>query len=187
MKTEQEGNRKTTKLGTTSGTRRAALRAPLPDIETFPNQYKGYEITIEVPEYTAICPKTNLPDFGTITLHYMPDKECLELKALKMYVHAYRNLGIFYENAVNRILQDIVNACRPVWARVTGTFTARGGFQARSKQSILNPAIDSPINFFSEYKPTVISPVMATYAIGDVQGCYEPLQRLVQHIRFNSD
>ncbi len=109
----------------------SGITAPLPDIETFPNQYKGYEITIEIPEYTAICPKTGLPDFGTITLHYMPDKACLELKSLKMYIHAYRDLGIFYENSVNRILQDAVAACRPVWARVTGTFTARGGLSSK--------------------------------------------------------
>jgi 7-cyano-7-deazaguanine reductase len=63
-------------------------------------------------------------------LHYMPDKECLELKSLKMYIHAYRNLGIFYENSVNRILQDVVKASRPVWARVTGTFAARGGLKS---------------------------------------------------------
>jgi len=110
---------------------KSGITAPLPGIETFPNQYKGYEITIEIPEYTAICPKTGLPDFGTIALHYMPDKECLELKSLKMYIHAYRNLGIFYENAVNRILQDIVRACHPVWARVTGSFTARGGLSSK--------------------------------------------------------
>lgn len=120
-----------TKLGYNERHATSGITAPLPDIETFPNQYKGYEITIEIPEYTAICPKTNLPDFGTITLHYMPDKECLELKALKMYIHAYRNLGIFYENAVNRILQDIVESCRPVWAKVTGTFTARGGLSSK--------------------------------------------------------
>lgn len=126
----KKGNHKQsriTRLGYNETHARSGISAPLPDIETFPNQYKGYEITIEIPEYTAICPKTNLPDFGTITLHYMPDKECLELKALKMYIHAYRNLGIFYENAVNRILQDVVKACHPVWAKVTGTFTARGG------------------------------------------------------------
>lgn len=104
--------------------------AKLPEIETWPNQYKGYEITIEIPEYTAICPKTGLPDFGTITLRYMPDQTCLELKSLKMYIHAYRNLGIFYENAVNRILQDVVTACHPVWATVTGEFTARGGLRS---------------------------------------------------------
>ena len=120
-------SKRITKLGYNEQHAKSGINAPLPEIETFPNQYKGYEITIEIPEYTAICPKTNLPDFGTITLHYTPDKECLELKALKMYIHAYRNLGIFYENAVNRILQDIVKACRPVRAKVTGTFTARGG------------------------------------------------------------
>jgi 7-cyano-7-deazaguanine reductase len=122
---------KATKLGYNERHAKSGITDPLPNIETFPNQYKGYEITIEIPEYTAICPKTNLPDFGTITLHYMPDKDCLELKALKMYIHAYRNLGIFYENAVNRILQDIVKACRPVRATVTGTFTARGGLSSK--------------------------------------------------------
>jgi len=109
---------------------KAGIDAKLPAIETWPNQYADYEITVEIPEYNAICPKTGLPDFGTITLHYMPDKVCLELKSLKMYLHAYRNLGIFYENAVNRILHDVVRACRPVWARVTGTFAARGGLRS---------------------------------------------------------
>jgi 7-cyano-7-deazaguanine reductase len=122
---------KTTRLGYNERHAKSGTTAPLPEIETFPNQYKGYEITIEIPEYTAICPKTNLPDFGTITLHYMPDKDCLELKSLKMYVHAYRNLGIFYENAVNRILHDVVQACLPVWAKVTGTFSARGGLSSK--------------------------------------------------------
>ena len=114
----------------TEGHAKSGVTADLPEIETWPNQYKGYEITIEIPEYTAICPKTGLPDFGTIRLRYMPDKACLELKSLKLYIHAYRNLGIFYENAVNRILQDVVAACRPVWARVTGEFTARGGLHS---------------------------------------------------------
>jgi 7-cyano-7-deazaguanine reductase len=99
----------------------------LPPIETWENQFPGYEITIRIPEYTSICPRTGLPDFGTITLHYMPDKECLELKSLKTYINAYRNVGIFYENAVNRILRDVVAACRPVWAVVRGEFTPRGG------------------------------------------------------------
>ncbi|HKY73365.1 MAG TPA: preQ(1) synthase [Nitrospira sp.] len=121
---------RTTKLGYNERHAKSGLTASLPAIETFPNQYKGYEITIEIPEYTAICPKTSLPDFGTITVHYMPDRECLELKSLKMYIHAYRNVGIFYENAVNKILQDIATTCRPVWARVTGTFAARGGLRS---------------------------------------------------------
>lgn len=108
----------------------SGLNARLPDIETWPNQFKNYEIAIDIPEYTAICPKTGLPDFGTIRIHYVPDKRCLELKSLKMYIHAYRNLGIFYENAVNRILKDLVAACRPVHARVTGEFTTRGGLSS---------------------------------------------------------
>jgi 7-cyano-7-deazaguanine reductase len=117
-------------LGYTKQHAKSGIAVALPEIETWPNQYKGYEITIEIPEYTAICPKTGLPDFGTIRLRYMPDKSCLELKSLKLYIHAYRNLGIFYENAVNRILQDIVAACRPVCATVTGEFTARGGLSS---------------------------------------------------------
>lgn len=120
-----------TKLGYSELHAKSGLTAKLPAIETWPNQYKGYEIVIEIPEYTAICPKTGLPDFGTITLSYMPDRSCLELKSLKMYVHAYRNVGIFYENAVNRVLEDVVSACRPVWAKVVGEFKARGGLSSR--------------------------------------------------------
>ncbi len=108
----------------------SGLDDALPALETWPNQFPGYEITIEIPEYTAICPKTQLPDFGTITLHYMPGNACVELKSLKLYIHAYRHIGIFYENAVNRILQDFVKACKPAWATVTGTFTARGGLSS---------------------------------------------------------
>lgn len=125
-----KGKRTGTRLGYNERHAKSGLNARLPAIETFPNQYKGYEITIEIPEYTAICPKTSLPDFGTITVQYMPDRECLELKSLKMYIHAYRNIGIFYENAVNKVLQDVAAACRPVWARVTGTFAARGGLRS---------------------------------------------------------
>jgi len=109
---------------------KSGITAKLPTIETWPNQFKGYDITIELPEYTAICPKTGLPDFGTIRIAYRPDQQCLELKSLKMYIHAYRNLGIFYENAVNRILTDLVASCHPVHARVTGEFTARGGLRS---------------------------------------------------------
>lgn len=119
-----------TRLGYSDDHAKSGMSDNLPDIETWPNQYKRYEITIDIPEYTAICPKTRLADFGTIRLRYMPDKACLELKSLKLYIHAYRNLGIFYENAVNRILQDVVRACRPVWATVTGEFTARGGLRS---------------------------------------------------------
>ena len=113
--------------GYTEDHARAGLKAKLPDIETWPNQYPDYEITIEVPEYTSVCPKTGLPDFGTLTLRYVPDKACLELKSFKLYLLAYRDLGIFYENAVNRILRDIVHACKPRRAVLTGRFTPRGG------------------------------------------------------------
>lgn len=106
---------------------RAGLTAKLPLIECFENQFPDYEITIEIPEFTAICPRTGLPDFGTITIHYTPNKLCLELKSLKEYIFSYRNLGIFHENAVNRILKDIVRACRPARAVVRGEFNPRGG------------------------------------------------------------
>ena len=106
---------------------RGGVRATLPAIETWPNQYSGYEITITIPEYTSICPRTGLPDFGTITIRYLPQKLCLELKSLKYYILGYRNLGIFYENAVNRVLDDAARACRPKWMVVRGEFTTRGG------------------------------------------------------------
>lgn len=109
----------------------AGVKAPLPDIETWPNQYLGYEIEIVLPEFTSVCPKTGLPDHGEITLTYVPAKLCLELKSLKMYMLAYRNLGIFQENAVNRFLRDVVNACDPVIATVTGEFTPRGGVYSK--------------------------------------------------------
>lgn len=105
----------------------AGIDAPLPAIETWPNQYTDYEITVEIPEYNAICPKTALPDFGRLTIRYVPDALCLELKSLKLYIVAYRNVGIFYENAVNRILDDCVAACRPKRMRIVGTFSSRGG------------------------------------------------------------
>jgi len=110
----------------------AGVDAPLPEIETWPNQYRGgYEIEITMPEFTSICPKTALPDSGTITLSYVPDKLCLELKSLKMYTLAYRNLGIFQENVVNRFLKDVVKACRPHTATVTGEFSPRGGVYSK--------------------------------------------------------
>ena len=108
---------------------RRGVQAKLPEIETWPNQYRNYEITISIPEYTSICPRTGLPDFGTIAIHYLPDKLCVELKSLKYYILGYRNLGIFYENAVNRILDDIARACSPKWAVVRGEFTTRGGMR----------------------------------------------------------
>ncbi|HEX5139011.1 MAG TPA: preQ(1) synthase [Planctomycetota bacterium] len=98
-------------------------------LETFdnPRPERDYEIVIRCPEFTSVCPKTGLPDFGTITIRYVPDKACVELKSLKLYLIGYRNRGIFYEAAVNAILDDLAKACRPRRMEVEGAFTARGG------------------------------------------------------------
>jgi len=105
----------------------SGVHAALPEIETWPNQYPDYEIEIVQPEFTSVCPKTGLPDFGKLVLRYVPDKVCVELKSYKMYLNAYRNLGIFQENVVNRVLQDVVRAAKPKFATVIGEFAARGG------------------------------------------------------------
>jgi 7-cyano-7-deazaguanine reductase len=109
---------------------RSGIDTPLPEIECFENQFKNYEITISIPEFTSVCPRTGLPDFGTITIRYIPNQWCVELKSLKMYILAYRNLGIFYENAVNRILRDFVKASKPIRAMVIGEFNVRGGMKS---------------------------------------------------------
>ena len=105
----------------------AGIQAPFPEIECWENQFPDYEIEVRTPEFTSVCPKTGLPDHGTIIIRYNPDKLCLELKSLKMYWLAYRNLGIFQENAVNCMLRDLVKASKPVSATVIGEFTPRGG------------------------------------------------------------
>jgi 7-cyano-7-deazaguanine reductase len=115
------------KRGYTDEHARGGIDAVLPEIETWPNQYADYEIEIVNPEFTSVCPKTGLPDFGNVVLRYVPDKLCLELKSYKMYMLAYRDLGIFQENVVNRILRDVVKAAKPVTATVIGDFTPRGG------------------------------------------------------------
>lgn len=103
----------------------------LPPLETWENQYRrDYEIKIVNPEFTSVCPKTGLPDFGVITIDYVPDKRCLELKSLKYYLLAYRDTGIFMENIANRILDDVVKAAAPKRAVVTGEFTPRGGLRS---------------------------------------------------------
>jgi len=105
----------------------AGLNHHFPEIETWPNQFPGYEIVVDDPEFTSVCPKTGLPDFGSIVIRYEPDRLCLELKSLKEYLQAYRNLGIFQENVVNRVLQDVVLWAKPVWVEVKGEFRPRGG------------------------------------------------------------
>ncbi len=113
----------------TSRHARSGIRERLAPIECWPSQYPGYEVAVEIPEFTSICPRTGLPDFGFIRIRYMPRKWCAELKSLKYYVNGYRNVGIFQENAVNRILNDFVAAVKPAWAEVRGEFNARGGLK----------------------------------------------------------
>src|SRR5713101_8488901 len=98
-------------------------------LETFTNEFPGREYGIEIvcPEFTSVCPRTGQPDFGTITFIYTPAERCVELKSLKLYLQRFRNEGIFYENVVNRLMDDFVKACQPQRCRVLGSFTPRGG------------------------------------------------------------
>jgi 7-cyano-7-deazaguanine reductase len=114
----------------------------LPAIETFANVYADREfvVTLTCPEFTCVCPKTGLPDFATLTLDYVPDRVCLELKSFKEYLTAYRDLGIFHENVVNRVLDDVVAACRPRRATLSGVFNARGGIQTSVSRSFAAPS-----------------------------------------------
>ncbi len=105
----------------------SGLDHEFPSIDVWENQFPGYEILIDDPEFTSICPKTGLPDFVVLTIRYMPRKECMELKSLKEYLFVYRNLGIFQENIVNQVLDDVVRSCNPVWCKVVGDFRPRGG------------------------------------------------------------
>jgi len=101
----------------------------LPELETWENKYpdRDYRIRMELTEFNCICPKTGLPDFATITIEYTPDRKCVELKSLKLYITAYRNVGIFHEHAVNKILDDFVRAVEPRSVEIRGAFASRGG------------------------------------------------------------
>ena len=114
----------------------AGTKAALPLLETWPSQYADdYEVTITIPEFTSICPKTGLPDFATLVVTYVPDALCVELKSFKEYLLAYRSLGIFNENVVNRVLVDLATATRPRRMTVRGVFTPRGGIQSTVEAS----------------------------------------------------
>jgi 7-cyano-7-deazaguanine reductase len=101
-------------------------------LETFENEYKkrDYNIVHVAPEFTSLCPKTGQPDFGTITIEYVPDKICIELKSLKLYLNSYRNDGIFYESVTNRILEDLIKVCKPRYMLITAEFNVRGGISS---------------------------------------------------------
>ena len=109
---------------------RAGLKDKLPVLDVIENQFRGYRISIVIPEYSSLCPRTGLPDAGTIFIDYEPAGHFVELRSLKYYILAYRDLGIFYENAVNRILKDFVRSVKPRWARVRGEFNPRGGINS---------------------------------------------------------
>lgn len=100
-----------------------------PEIEVWANQYpdKIYTICLDIPEFTCICPKTGLPDFATIKIEYSPKKHCIELKSFKMYTIFFRNIGIFHEHLINRMMDDFVRAVRPRWVKIIGVFNPRGG------------------------------------------------------------
>src|SRR3970040_1940390 len=102
-------------------------------LDTFPNPHPGrdYHIEIRCPEFTSVCPKTGLPDFGEIRISYVPEERCIELKALKYYLIEFRNRGIFYEQVTNQILNDLVAACQPRRMTVVGDFFVRGGIKTQ--------------------------------------------------------
>jgi 7-cyano-7-deazaguanine reductase len=110
-------------------------------LEPVPNQYPGrdYLVSIRCPEFTSVCPKTGQPDFGTLTFDYVPDQVIVELKSLKLYLHSYRNIGIFYETLVNRILDDFVKAIVPRKLTIVGEFTPRGGITSTLTVSYEKP------------------------------------------------
>ena len=114
-----------------------------PTIETFPNPRpeRDYEIAINCPEFTSVCPKTGLPDFGEIRITYVPDAACVELKSLKYYIIEFRNRGIFYESVTNQILDDLVALLHPRQMTVVGDFSVRGGIKTTVTATYKNPAL----------------------------------------------
>jgi 7-cyano-7-deazaguanine reductase len=111
------------------GLQKNVRRLATPQIEVWENQYadKCYTINLEVPEFTCICPKTGLPDFAFLRIEYSPGKFCVELKSFKLYTVSFRNVGIFHEHLINRILEDFTAAVKPRWAKISGVFNPRGG------------------------------------------------------------
>ncbi len=113
------------------GLQESIKKLKTPSIEAWENKYKdkSYTVYLEIPEFTCICPKTGLPDFAVIKIEYIPHRFCIELKSLKEYIVFYRNIGVFHEHVVNKILEDFVKACLPSYASITGEFNMRGGIK----------------------------------------------------------
>jgi len=123
--------RKIQKFSSYEGIQKNIRRLKTPNIEVWKNQYpdKVYTITLDIPEFTCICPKTGLPDFAFIKIEYSPNKYCIELKSFKMYTIFYRNIGIFHEHVINKMLEDFVRICKPRWVKIIGEFNPRGGIK----------------------------------------------------------
>ncbi|MDD5730822.1 MAG: preQ(1) synthase [Candidatus Omnitrophica bacterium] len=117
------------KISSYEGLQKNIKKLRTPEIEVWENQYpdRVYAISLDIPEFTCICPKTGLPDFAVIKVEYSPRKYCIELKSFKMYTIFFRNIGIFHEHVINRMLEDFVAAAKPRWAKITGQFNPRGG------------------------------------------------------------
>lgn len=128
----------------------SGLMAPVSDIETFINQFphRNFVHTITNPEWTSVCPKTGQPDYATVEVQYVAGPLCIELKAFKMYCQSFRNVGIFYENVVNKVLDDLVKACQPKWMQVTVRMTPRGGIS--SVLTAEHPDPGPPIHSYTE-------------------------------------
>jgi len=116
-------------ISTYEGLQKSIKTLKTPEIEIWENQYAGteYTVMIDLPEFTCICPKTGLPDFAAVKIEYGPGRHCVELKSFKMYTIFFRDVGIFHEHLVNKMMEDFVKAVKPVWARITAVFNPRGG------------------------------------------------------------
>ena len=117
-------------------------------LETFPNPApeRDYTIRMQIPEFTCLCPKTGYPDFATITINYIPDEYCFELKSVKLYINKFRDVGIFHEEVVNKILEDLIEVGKPRWLQILGDFNPRGNVKTFVKTEYLKPGFEGRIS-----------------------------------------
>jgi 7-cyano-7-deazaguanine reductase len=118
-------------MATNKGPLLSKTRVPILEVFANPHPGRSYEIEIQAPEFTSVCPQTGQPDFGAMLIRYTPAASCIELKSLKLYLQQYRNQGIYYEDITNRILNDLVKACSPRWMLLTSSWTPRGGISSK--------------------------------------------------------
>jgi len=141
MKSVRVSKRHSVKAASYEGKQENIRNLSTPKIDVWQNKYsdKEYIIYLDVPEFTCICPKTGLPDFANIKIEYSPDKHCIELKSFKLYTIFYRNLGIFHEHVINKMVDDFVKACNPRWMKVVGVFNPRGGIMTTVTREYVSP------------------------------------------------